>query len=418
MPTASNRRHPVQQVPFNELEHSKNGLASCGAFAFFPNAIARDPRVPPSLLVLLAFRLTIADQKSDFGLNEKALSNRPIVKKGTGLGKNNIRAALALAQRPELAYLRRWQKPPKAGTFGNAVDRLSLPPCGASGEEGRQVRKQWFDGTLSLDAMAVFLFIRAGSGNGPSIFASEVAERFDWSRPTVGRYLSELERHNLIKLDWVRHPDGNGRFFGKLYRELSEDRWSIWRRVKKPGGLRTNPPHAEKISSRVYASQIREAVHARDIDFGPLTTAENSTEPSDIAWDSHNLLASLEQGMALSPRLWDVEEETIQAISEVMNDEALRRALQCATDGRISSEILSDAGLYAVRWLSALRLTAALDALGEEIEPTDALQFILRAIFDRIGSRPPSRLNSLSIIGKRIVGDGYDYCAEQLYTRR
>ena len=65
----------------------------------FPNSVARDGRLSPAALVLLAYRFTFADERSGFALNEKALTNRPIVKPNTGLGKNNIRAALALTKR-------------------------------------------------------------------------------------------------------------------------------------------------------------------------------------------------------------------------------------------------------------------------------------------------------------------------------
>lgn len=430
MPSAGNPKKQVQEIRDEVIEDFENRLAPSGAFAFFPNVVARDVRVPPSLLVLLAFRMTFADERSAWGINEKKLSNQPIVKKGTGLGKNNIREALALAQSQELAYLRRWQKPGQNGRYGNAADRLTLPPCGDSGKEGRHIKREWFDGTLSLNAMAVFLFMRAGSGKGPALFASEIEDRFGWSRPTVGKYLHELERHKLIDSDWARHPDGNGRFFGKLYRMLPAEHWLIWSRVKNPGGglpcsgkqgdTRIFPPHGLKKEPlpRGYASKNFEAPYAMDIDFGPLEAPPTPASPADIAWTSTNLLAKIDNGMELSVYLWDVDEETVDAILAVADDVELRRHLETATGGRISQEILSAAGLYSVRWLAALRMTTLAESLGEEIAPAAAMQFVLEAIFNRIGNRPPARLNSLSLVGKRIVGDAYDYCNEQLYAKK
>lgn len=123
--------------------------------------------------------------------------------------------------------------------------------------------------------MAVFLFMRAGSGKGPALFASEIADRFGWSRPTVGKYLHELENHKLIGSNWARHPDGNGRFFGKLYWMLPAEHWLIWGRVKKPGNglpcsgkqgdIRIFPPHVLKKEpfSYGYASKNFEVVEER-----------------------------------------------------------------------------------------------------------------------------------------------------------
>ena len=54
-----------------------------------------------------------------------------------------------------------------------------LPP---SANGYRHVRREWFDGKLSLNALATYLYIRAGTGKGPLTYAREVAERFGWSR--------------------------------------------------------------------------------------------------------------------------------------------------------------------------------------------------------------------------------------------
>jgi hypothetical protein len=78
------------------------------------------------------------------------------------------------------------------GTWGKAVDELVLPPAGASGNAGRIVQRSWFDGSLSVKEMAAILFLRAGTGKGSGVFARELAERFDWSRPTVNKVINAL----------------------------------------------------------------------------------------------------------------------------------------------------------------------------------------------------------------------------------
>ena len=56
------------------VEEFAEPSAPSKAFAKFPNEVARDSRVTPALLVLLAYRATFANERSTFGLNERALT--------------------------------------------------------------------------------------------------------------------------------------------------------------------------------------------------------------------------------------------------------------------------------------------------------------------------------------------------------
>jgi hypothetical protein len=169
----------------------------------FPNSVARDPRVPAPLLVLLAYRSTIADEKSGFGLNEKTLKKAKIVRPDTGLGKNALRRAIALGK--SLGYLQRQQNGRTGrGRFKFATDSLNLPLCGYSGNAGRHVRQEWFNGRLSVKEMAAYLFFRAGTGKGQTTFAKELAERFDWSRPTAAKAIKALRAFGLLAMHEVR----------------------------------------------------------------------------------------------------------------------------------------------------------------------------------------------------------------------
>ena len=220
-------------IPDN-LQNEQYSKRGDHAFVKFPNAVARDPRVSPGLLVLLCWRATIANSSTAYGLNEKTLLNAGIVKPGTGLGKNAIRAEIANAQK--LGYLQRYQPKPKAdGIFSHAVDILTLPPCGQSGRAGFHVKRAWFDGSLSRDGMAAFLYMRAGTGNGARVYLRELRERFNWSRPTASKVLGELEVLGLVERLRTRSSD-TGRFGGVTYAATKADKWSIWSAVKKPGG--------------------------------------------------------------------------------------------------------------------------------------------------------------------------------------
>jgi len=44
----------------------------------------------------------------------------------------------------------------------------------------------------------------------------------------------------------------------------------------------------------------------------------------------------------------------------------------------------------------------------DEFEPEDTLAMVLMAMWDAVGSRPGKRLNSLALIGKRIVASIYN----------
>ena len=151
------------------VERSSEPDAKCqGAFARFPNSVARDKRVTPALLVLLGLQSTFVDEKKPYGINEKRLLNAEIVSAGTGFGVRAIRRAIALGI--ELGYITDRQqngRRSRPGGFRFATERLTLPPCGETGYAGRHIRRKWFDGQLSLKEMAAFVVLRAGTGKGP-----------------------------------------------------------------------------------------------------------------------------------------------------------------------------------------------------------------------------------------------------------
>ena len=87
--------------------------------------------------------------------------------RGRGLGINCIPRGIADIARA--GYGRRWQEPGHVpGRFGRCAERLSLPPCGASGRAGRIVRREWFDGRFTLNGLAALVYLRAGRG-GPAV---------------------------------------------------------------------------------------------------------------------------------------------------------------------------------------------------------------------------------------------------------
>src|SRR5262245_52517588 len=168
---------PFTAVPVMSRDHR-------AAWVRLPNEVARDKRLSDAGLVRLAYRATFV---GTFALNATALLRRPIVR-GAGFGRDVIERATA--EGVACGYLERWQPRRAAGkTFASAVEKLTLPPCGASGNAGRMVYRKWFDATLSVQEMAAYLYLRAGTGNGPGMYAKELAARFGWSRPTAAKVI-------------------------------------------------------------------------------------------------------------------------------------------------------------------------------------------------------------------------------------
>jgi len=219
---------------FHDLDSSSAtpNVQAQGAFCRFPNSVARDKRVSARTLVILAYRCTIADDERAYGLHEKALVKAEIVRAGTGLGVNAIRSAIAEAKR--LDYIKRGQngRHSKPGGFRYATERLALPPCGRTGRAGRHVRREWFDGSLSVKEMAAFLYLRAGTGRGPFTYAREIERRFGWSRPTVAKVLRKLIDLRLVEEQTCR--DNQGQFEGTTYSAASTTVWGKAAPVKKP----------------------------------------------------------------------------------------------------------------------------------------------------------------------------------------
>jgi hypothetical protein len=184
---------------------------SIAAFGRLPDEWARNPDVSPESLCLIAYRTTFGDERKGFGLWQDALSK--IL--SAGFGRNVRERALAEAVRH--AFMARPHNstlPRGPGyTFQRPVDRLHLPEC--TQENSHVVWRSWFDGSLTRDAMAALLFVRAGTGKGPNIYTRELAERFDWSKPTALKVLRSLAARNLVQLRQDR--TAAGRFDGVTY---------------------------------------------------------------------------------------------------------------------------------------------------------------------------------------------------------
>lgn len=213
----------IEQIEGNQAA-SKVASRGKNAFSRFPNAVTRDPRVGPALLVLLAYRTTYVDQRKPYALNERVLLRNPIVRPSTGLGANNIRAAFAEAA--QLGLLERKQSGPViGGKWPKATETLNLPP--AVQQDWIIVRRDWFDRSVSLSvslkAMAVWFYCRAGTGKGPRIYAREIADRFGWAERTTRVVIKEMLETRLLERRVAR--DQAGRISSTTYAPLEAEKW-------------------------------------------------------------------------------------------------------------------------------------------------------------------------------------------------
>ena len=181
----------------------------------FPNAVARNQQVSDKALVVLAYRSTIADDKSQFGLWTDALQKRRIVR-GRGLGRDAIEKTISEAVR--LAYLDRPHNATltrRHGRFSRSVDRLRLPAV-ESDNDGRVVPRHWFDGTLSIREIAALIYISAGPKDGYGrAYAAEVSDRFGWPRSAAASVIGKLVKAGLV--DQRRDRKADGTFGGISY---------------------------------------------------------------------------------------------------------------------------------------------------------------------------------------------------------
>jgi hypothetical protein len=117
-------------------------------------------------------------------------------------------------------------------------------------------------------------------------------------------------------------------------------------------------------------------------------------------------------------RLGNQADDLIAELAEVYPDGELRTLIRRAAQGRVGRPLLTASGLYAVRYLAAVIMSRARAELGTadrdqddahspQATPQGAIQVILKAIRDRIGSQPGTWLNSYALIGQRLAGELY-----------
>jgi hypothetical protein len=350
----------------------------------FPNTVARDANLSDAALVLLAYRATFTGR---FGLNVKAVRG---IARGKGLGRDVVERGIAEAKRS--GYLKRRQagRTPD-GRWGKAVDTLTLPPPGASGNAGRIVWRRWFDGSLSVKELAALIFLRAGTGKGSAVFTRELAARFGWSRPTAAKIIMGLVKRGLLEKRSHRCADGT-------YRATTYSTSTVKRPVHGPPGHGVSGPTHRVFTSHKLPSGEDPSRTLRE----RYASGEAPTLSTDErAWSLDTLLGWIKaEELSKKAELGSIDPTTIDQIAAALPDARLRNFVREATQKRVVDEILSPAGLYALRYLAGSILEDDSD-----LGPAGALVAVLNAIWARIGNRPGQWLNSLALVGKRMAAE-------------
>jgi hypothetical protein len=182
MPTAEQASKPAAQArdgPHEELPGAEI-VGIPRQYGLFPNVVALSPAVDDIALVMAAYRATFA---GPFVLTVSDVSG--IARRGSG--ERPYWRGLRVLQAEGLLE-RRTAPSGRQGPAHVVDDVLTLPD--EVGRRYRRVERRWFDGTLSVKALALLLFVRASGDERASGW--HVARRFDWSPPTVKTVADEL----------------------------------------------------------------------------------------------------------------------------------------------------------------------------------------------------------------------------------
>jgi hypothetical protein len=157
------------------------------AFGMLPNAIACDPDLNEGALVMLAARVT-------YGGAWVMTRNWAASLVRRGLGEHCYWRGLgALVDRGLIK--RRRQANGRQGHGEIVDDRVCLPAD--AGAHSRRVERSWFNGRLSVKAVASLCFIRAQADGEAQPW--RIARRFGWSLATVKSAAEELCRGGLVE---------------------------------------------------------------------------------------------------------------------------------------------------------------------------------------------------------------------------
>ena len=330
-----------------------------------------------------AYRLRPTLLRDIVGTRSKA-KDRP----RKGLGRNASYNAIAKLR--ELGYLQHY------GPKSAPKERHTVQ----AGDRTPHVKRCWFDGTLSLNALATLIWLQVN----PGCFTRELAERFGWSRTTAQAALAELKENGWL-VEIVQKRDADGRFSDKRYRAQSQSGRDQITGNQLTGNRFSGCIHRDTPQRTLQSRDPSAAFQKDNGETSPRPQDMASTNPCMVslsakAFEDKKLLGWLDDddqsssfGQWIGERVTDSH---MRQLEDAWPDEALREALREATGRRVAKEILQPQGLYAVR------LLAAHVASTSDLEPVDSMARILEIIAQRIGETD-DWLHSLKLVGSHLA---------------
>jgi hypothetical protein len=356
------------------------------AYGRLPINIRNDRDISAGALVTLAYRTTftgayqLRPELLEGIVGDKPGRNGSASTKRNGLGRNAVYGYLR--ELKTRGYMRRHRK------GARVFDELGF----TAGDRTPQIKRCWFDGSLSLNALAAFIWLKVNPGK----FARELATRFGWSRKTAQQALNELSRKGWIKVP--RQERGiAGQFAATRYTALSEtDRSTLAGRQLTVGKFAADIQKTNPVTELTSLDTLHKTPVNNDLLTGcPMMLFETT-------FINDRLLGWLVDGDPYFQSLHDdVTDEDRYAVLSITTLQEVFEQVRVATARQIASDIAGLPLAAAVVELAATLLAS--DYHDDICDPAAAIDTVLVDIERRIGQEG-DWLTSLELIGKRVLG--------------
>jgi DNA-binding Lrp family transcriptional regulator len=206
--------------------------------------------------------------------------------------------------------------------------------------------RRWFDGTLSVNEMAAWLFLQASTG-WRAATAKDVADRFGWSPPTVRKVLRALVRLKLAKREGRRYSPLSP---SAVWASQSE-KWLAAIAAESEKIRPTVSPESEKYRPAYLAYGVKEEQKSACAREALATPAEQSAASlahacagretvTEVTPSLALFASSTNHGVAEIRPVEDVAPEKLAAVAAVASDEKLATCIRQVTGSRVADAVL------------------------------------------------------------------------------
>lgn len=333
------------------------------------------------------------------------------------MGKDSFYGALATLQ--QTGCLRRMQVP-RAGRYGEIYERVLTR---AITNDSTNYTWVWQKLILELKPFPLSIYLFLLTYPTP-VFIREIVERFDCNETTAQKWLTYLIHHKLVVGTSARDK---GRITGYLYRavELNQrevETWSLTAgiptRKKQDGKLpdgklpeTSRPVGKKKVTYKGTSLHLNlPSTHNRPMNPSAASDDARSrrgaknpkpTGSKPIAADggARDWILTYEDK---DPDLYELWSDSLFGDDYLsqgyhLSEQCLLFALDRATGGQISRALISKEGLDGFRCLVCATAVIA------EVDPREALAYVIELITTRFADGKWIRLNSWGVIGPNLA---------------